>query len=150
METTTKQHLYILNSTDKVLRYASFQHIMKLTDQPVDWAYEVWDDVLILLEQGDNHQRTMAVQLLSNLAKSDPQQRMLLDFEKLMNVTKDEKFVTARHSLQALWKVGVVSKTFRNKVIEALSIRFAECRTEKNGTLFAMTLLKCSEKYMNW
>ncbi|WPP52117.1 hypothetical protein [Catalinimonas niigatensis] len=146
METTTKKHLNNLNNTDKVLRYVSFQHIMKLTDQPVDWAYEVWDGLLILLKEGDNHQRTMAVQLLSNLTKSDPQQRMLIDFERLMSVTKDEKFVTARHSLQALWKIGIVSETCRNKVIEALSKRFEECSTEKNGTLIRYDIIEVFRK----
>ena len=99
MEQTIRQHIDNLHSKDANLRYASFQYIINLTKQAVDWAYEVWDDLLTMTKTGDNHQRTIAVQVLSNLAKSDPKQRMLKDFEKLLAVTKDEKFVTARHSL---------------------------------------------------
>ena len=118
----------------------------KLSYQPVDWAYEVWDDLLMLLEKGDNHQTTIAAQVLSNLAKSDPEQRMVHDLEKLLNVTKDEKFVTARHSLQCLWKVGVVHKTLRDKVLEGLSKRFEECTAEKNCTLIRYDIMEVFRK----
>jgi hypothetical protein len=135
MDQTTKQHLGNLHSKDANLRYASFQYIINLTKQPVDWAYEAWDDLLVMTKTGDNHQRTIAVQVLSNLAKSDPKQRMLKDIDKLFTVTKDEKFVTARHALQCLWKIGVVNKEFQEKVVDRLSKRFKECVKEKNCTL---------------
>src|SRR5258705_9847296 len=112
MDQTTKQHFDTLQSSDAQLRYSSFQYIMNVTKVPVDWTYEVWDDMLSLTKTGDNHQRTIAVQVLSNLAKSDPKKRMLKDLPQLFAVTKDEKFVTARHSLQCLWKIGIVNKEF--------------------------------------
>jgi len=40
---------------------------------------------------------------MSSLAKSDPK-RMLKELDTLFAVTRDERFVTARHSLQSLWK----------------------------------------------
>jgi len=135
MDLTTRHHFDNLHSKDAQLRYASFQYIMNLTKLPVDWAYDVWDDMLALTKTGDNHQRTIAVQVLSSLAKSDPDQRMLKDIGKLFAVTKDEKFVTARHSLQCLWKVAIVNKEFQKKVMDDLSKRFKECINEKNCTL---------------
>src|SRR5687768_7044534 len=42
-----------------------------------------------------------AAQVLANLTKSDSQQRTLQDPDRLMAVTRDEKFVTARHSPQS-------------------------------------------------
>src|SRR5690242_15391570 len=83
----------------------AFHGLLKASDSPVDWAYEIWDELLRMLVDGDNRQRAIAAQLLSNLAKSDPQQRMLRDLAALLKVTKDERFVTARHCLQSLWKV---------------------------------------------
>jgi len=50
-------------------------------------------------------------------------------------VTKDERFVTARHCLQALWKVGAAGKKQQKKLVAGLAGRFAECATEKNCTL---------------
>jgi len=57
----------------------AFQSLLKATDSPVGWAYEVWEDLLHTLVNGNNRHRSIAAQVLSNLAKSDPKQRMLKD-----------------------------------------------------------------------
>jgi hypothetical protein len=67
---------------------------------------------------------------------------MLKDFDKLMAVTKDERFVTARHSLQSLWKVGAAGEELQKKLIDGLSKRFMECVTEKNGTLIRYDIIQ--------
>ena len=101
----------------------------------MDWAYEVWDEVVKNLKHSDNHNRAIAAQVLCNLAKSDPKERILKDLPALLTVTKDERFVTARHCMQALWKIGVVGEKQRKKLVEGLAGRFKECITEKNCTL---------------
>lgn len=146
MDHTTREHIHALHGTDPNLRYTSFLYIINLTQQPVDWAYEVWDDMLALLQSKDNHQRSIAVQVLSNLTKSDPEKRMLKDFDQLFVVTKDEKFVTARHSLQSLWMVGVVNEDLKKKVVDQLSKRFHECISEKNCTLIRYDILEVFRK----
>jgi hypothetical protein len=99
-----------IRSSDGQLQNEAYYFLMKETKKPVDWAYEAWDDLVAGLTHKDNHVRAISAQLLSNLAKSDPKSRMLKDFDKLLAVTKDEKFVTARHCLQSLWKVGAAGK----------------------------------------
>ena len=59
----------------------AFFYLLEVTDQPVDWAYEVWEELVANLRHKDNHVRAIAAQLLCNLAKSDPEQRMLRDFD---------------------------------------------------------------------
>ncbi|MEI7847215.1 MAG: hypothetical protein WCK35_15555 [Chloroflexota bacterium] len=46
-------------------------------------------------------------------------------------MTKDERFVTARHTLQALWKIGVAGKHQQKLLVEGLEKRFKECIVEK-------------------
>ena len=58
----------------QAVRYASFQHLMKLTQHPVAWVYEAWDGLLALLREGNNHQHAIAIQFLSTLARSAPQE----------------------------------------------------------------------------
>lgn len=135
MKELLQQQIQQLYSKDRNQQGASFQQLMKLTNQPVDWAYQIWDDLLELLEKGDNRGRSIAPQVLCNLAKSDPDGRMINDLPKLFQATKDEKFVTARHSLLALWKVGIVNPTLTRKTVDGLSKRFEECIDEKNCTL---------------
>ena len=43
----------------------------RLTSQPVDWADDVWEEVVANLTHKDNHNRAIAAQVLCNLARSD-------------------------------------------------------------------------------
>lgn len=143
MDTITHAHLNNLrNDADREWQNQAFYAVIELTDKPVDWAYTVWDELVTDLKHKDNHRRAIAAQVLCNLAKSDPGNRILKDFEALLAVTKDERFVTARHSLQALWKVGAVGPTQQQIVVEGLTHRFYECHSEKNGTLIRYDIIQ--------
>lgn len=120
----------------------AFLYVLEATDKPVDWAYDVWDEMVENLSHKDNHNRAIAAQILCNLARSDPQNRMLKDFDALLAVTKDERFVTARHCMQSLWKVGAAGKKQQKKLVEGLAGRFKECRTEKNCTLIRYDIIQ--------
>jgi hypothetical protein len=115
---------------------------MEATKEPVGWAYEVWDGLLGILKTGDNRQRAIAAQVLCALAKSDPECRMARAVKALLIVTKDERFVTARHCMQALWKVGVAGEEQRQVLVTGLVERFAECTAEKNCTLIRYDILE--------
>jgi len=104
MDKNTRTNFDNLHSEDGDTRFKAMNPILKMTEERVDWAHEVWDDLLKHLRHENNHQRAIAAQVLCNLAKSDTENRMVKDFAALLAVTKDEKFVTARHCLQSLWK----------------------------------------------
>jgi hypothetical protein len=142
MDKTTRTNLNNLWSEDRQLQNDAFTYILKVTDKPVDWAYEARDELLANLSHKDNHNRAIAAQVLANLAKSDPKNRMLKDFGALLAVTKDERFVTARHCLQSLWKVGAAGKKQQKIYMEGLERRFKECITEKNCTLIRYDILQ--------
>lgn len=130
-----------LRSSDKDRQNHAFQMLLEYTREPVNWAYELWDDLLRTLKDGDNRQRSIAAQVLSSLAKSDPEERMVKDVRALLNVTRDERFVTARHCLQSLWKVGVAGERQREALLKGLKLRFHECAAEKNCTLIRYDIL---------
>lgn len=142
MDETTRTLLANIHATDKQLQNDAYFALMVATDQPVDWAYQAWDGLLADLRDQDNHVRAIAAQVLCNLAKSDPEKRMLKDFAALLLVTKDERFVTARHCMQSLWKVGVTGPEQRQVFLSGLAGRFAECVTEKNSTLIRADILQ--------
>jgi hypothetical protein len=135
MDEMTRTHLNNLDSQDRELQNKAFFYILEVTDKPVNWAYDVWDDMVAALSHQDNHVRAIAAQVLCNLAKSDPEKRMLKDFDALRAVTKDARFVTARHCMQAIWKVGAAGKPQQQILVDGLAGRFEECITEKNCTL---------------
>ena len=142
MDKTTQTQLTNLWSEDRSLQNKAFSYIQTATDKPVDWAYTIWDDLVENLHHPDNHNRAIAAQILCNLAKSDPDARILKDFAALLAVTRDERFVTARHCLQALWKVGAAGQKQKKKLVGGLEQRFRECLTEKNCTLIRYDIIQ--------
>lgn len=135
MDKDIRTHLENIRSTDGQIQNDAYYFLMEVTETPVDWAYEAWDELVAGLTHKDNHVRAISSQVLANLGKSDPKGRMFKDFDKLLDVTKDEKFVTARHCMQNIWKVGLGGKKTEQLVVKGLEKRYRECVSEKNGRL---------------
>lgn len=142
MDTTTRTNLENIRSKDKELQNKAYSCLLETTEKPVDWAYEAWDELVQGLTDQDNHVRAISAQILANLAKSDPEKRILTDFDALLAVTKDERFVTARHCMQSIWKVGVAGKDRQKKLMDGLEQRFEECVNEKNCTLIRYDIIQ--------
>lgn len=142
MDKNTRTNLDNLLSEDGDTRFNAMNAILKMTEERVDWSYEVWDDLLKQLRHENNHTRAIAAQVLCNLAKSDTENRMVKDFAALLAVTKDDRFVTARHCLQSLWKVGAAGKKLQKIVVDGLAGRFKECKVEKNCTLIRCDIIQ--------
>jgi hypothetical protein len=142
LDQTIRTNLDNLRSQDRGLQNEAFLYILKETDQPVPWAYEAWDELVEGLSDRDNHVRAISAQVLCNLAKSDPEKRILRDLPALLALTHDERFVTARHCMQSLWKVGVAGGEQQAALVAGLETRFHECITEKNRTLIRYDTLQ--------
>ncbi|MCQ6563757.1 hypothetical protein [Paenibacillus mendelii] len=131
-----------LRSQDRTVQNEAYYTILEQTDQNVDWAYEIWDELVQDLSHADNHSRSIAAQILCNLAKSDPEGRIFDDFAALMEVTKDKRFVTARHCLQSLWKIGMAGQPQKELVMKGLAERYRNCIEEKNSTLIRFDIIQ--------
>jgi hypothetical protein len=142
MNETIRTNFNNLWLKDRQIQNEAFAYILRVTDKPVDWAYEVWDKIVENLSHKDNHNRAIAAQILCSLAKSDPEYRLQKDFKALLAVTKDERFVTARHCMQSLWKVGVAGKKQQKILVDGLTARFNECSAEKNCTLIRYDIIQ--------
>lgn len=123
------------DSADGQAAYQALVELFEMTEKPVEWAYDFWDRLLSDLTHRGGDKRAFAAQMLARLAISDPDGRMLEDFPKVAAVMRDEKTVTARHTLQSLWRVGLAGPKQKAMVLEAYEQRFRECAQEKNGTL---------------
>jgi hypothetical protein len=114
---------------------SSGQHKAHLSSPIWYWSSMSWP--------GGRAARAIAAQVLCDLAESDRSNRMLHDFPALFAVTGDERFVTARHCLQALWKVGAAGKEQQRLLLTALEKQFNNCVTHKNCTLIRYDVIKC-------
>jgi hypothetical protein len=135
MSETAPSHYANAWDPDRDVQNEAFLQIMSDTVRPVPWAAAVWDDVVAHLADADNHNRAIAGQLLCNLAAQDSGDRILGDLPALVAVTHDPKFVTARHTLRSLWRIGLGSDVQRKAVVAALAARYQESFPEQNGTL---------------
>ena len=61
MDAATRAQYDNLYVQDGDLRYAALNYLLRATESRVDWAYEVWDDLLAHLPHKNNHVRTIAV-----------------------------------------------------------------------------------------
>jgi hypothetical protein len=142
MDSTTRTHMDNILSDDRQLQNDAFMFLIAATDQPVPWAYEAWDEIVANLSHKNNRVRAISAQLLCNLAKSDPQNRILDDFPALLNVTRDPRFVTARHTLQNIWKVGLAGPQQQALLLSGLEERYHECVSEKQCTLIRFDIIQ--------
>jgi hypothetical protein len=141
VDKTIRSAMDAIFTGDGEIQFKAYGFLMKESEKPVSWAYDVWDELIDGLTHKDNHVRAICGQLLGNLGKSDPKRRMFKDFDKLLNVTKDKRFITARHTMQNIWKVGLGGKNAQILVVKGLEKRYKECIKEKNGTLIRYDIL---------
>ncbi|QGH33805.1 hypothetical protein GI584_07135 [Gracilibacillus salitolerans] len=142
MDNTIKTYFTQLEEKDRNQQYEAYQHLIAEMKSEVDWAYDVWDQLVEDLTDNDAHKRSRAAQFLSYLAISDRENRILEDFEKVWQVTYDDKFVTARHTLQVIWRIGLAGEKQELLVIDALATRYKTCTDEKNYTLIRNDIIQ--------
>jgi hypothetical protein len=142
MDKDIQKHFDELSSTDDKSRLNALQTLLKLTETPVKWVYEVWDVLLEKLENENSYQRSIGILLLCNLAKSDREDRMKHSLDRILAHTRDEKFITSRQCIQNIWKVAAANKSNRGKVLTHLEKRFMECENEKHYNLLRQDVLQ--------
>lgn len=130
-----------LASGDRGAQGMSYQRLNKATAERVGWADRAWEGLRPLLSHKDNRVRSISGQTLCNLAPSASSGMVERDLDELFSVTRDERFVTARHVLLALWKVGLRDRQLRRKLLAKLAERFRSADGEKNGSLVRYDIL---------
>ncbi len=142
MEKNIQNYIINIGSTDDKVRYEALQAILGITEEKVGWVYEVWDGLLTKLDDENSYQRSIAIMVLCNLAKSDVENRLEESLDRLLAHTKDEKFITSRQCIQNIWKVGAANKGTRKKIIEHLEKRFRECADEAHYNLLRLDMIQ--------
>jgi hypothetical protein len=142
MDKEVRKYIDDLSSTDDQTRLKALQALLKMTETPVDWVYEVWDSLLGKVGNENSYQRSIGIMLLCNLAKSDREDRLKGSLDTLLVHTKDEKFITSRQCIQNIWKAAATTRTNREKVLKHLEKRFMECEQEKHYNLLRQDMIQ--------
>ena len=142
MDKDVKEHIKNLGSSDDKVRLNALQTVLKLTDQKVDWVYDVWDDLVLKLDDDNSYQRSIAIMVLCNLLKSDTENRLEGCLDRLLAHTRDEKFITSRQCLQNVWKVAGTSERTRAIVLDHLEKQFEGCAEESHSNLIRQDIIQ--------
>ncbi|PBB06973.1 MULTISPECIES: hypothetical protein [Salimicrobium] len=116
--------------------------LLEEMETEVSWSYEVWDRLVGHLDDGDARLRSEAAQFLSYLAVSDPEDRIMRDFQHVWQVTKDEDLTAARRALQSVWRIALGGARQKNLVTGSMIERFYTAAGEKNGTLLREDIVR--------
>ena len=68
MDPLIRTNLDNLHAADEDAQNSAYTFLLEATEHPVDWAYEAWQELLEGLTHKDNHLRSIASQILCNLA----------------------------------------------------------------------------------
>ena len=141
MDEKIKEYYRNLSSTDDKIRMDALQNILRITEEKVVWVYEVWDDLLLKLDDPNSYQRSIAIMVLCNLARSDWENRLEGSLHRLLAHTRDEKFITSRQCLQNVWKIAVAHPGSKMVILEHLAQQFASCEQEKHYNLIRQDII---------
>lgn len=109
-----------LNSKDDKLRYSSFQELMMISEEKVDWVYDYWSDLLSKLKSDNSYQRSIGIMLLANISKSDYQNYSSQILGNFFQHFNDKKFICSRQTIQCVWKLAVHSKENQDRIAAEL------------------------------
>jgi hypothetical protein len=131
-----------LDLKEDAVRYEAFTRLLDLTENKVDWVYEVWNMLVAKLSDTNSYQRNIGVKLLCNLSQSDSEGQLASSLDSLLKCSHDEKFITSRQALQSLWKPAYFEPQLREKIVDHLIMRFGECESENHANLLRQDILQ--------
>lgn len=93
-----------LTEKDDALRYASFLTLQARSSQSND-VYAHWDTLAAKLGNENSYQRSLGVMLMAENIRWDAADRFSQIADAYLKCCDDEKFITARQTLQSLAKI---------------------------------------------
>jgi len=132
-----------LASGDRGTQGDDYALLQQATAEPVRWADAAWPLIEPLLRNRDNRVRSIAGQTLSRMAPGASHDTVLGGLPSLIAVTRDERFVTARHVLGSLWQVGLANREVRAVLLDKLIERCRSAVDEKNAALVRHDIVCC-------
>ncbi|RDU24933.1 hypothetical protein [Anaerosacchariphilus polymeriproducens] len=117
-----------VSSKNNTVRKAALDKLLEMTEEQVEWVYDIWDIMVEKLSSENSYQRSIAVFVLAGLAKSDTQLRFASILEQYLSKANDDKFITSRQTLQQLWLIAISQESLCSKIVDFLYENFINNR----------------------
>lgn len=109
-----------LSEKDDKLRYNAFL-LLQAHSMLADSVYAYWDVLAQKLDSDNSYQRSLGVMLLAENIRWDNAGKFGQVINKYLICCTDEKFITARQTIQALTKVVGTTKVYNKKIAGHMS-----------------------------
>lgn len=125
MEDSIKLLMDEIGSKNNKIRKKALDTLLELSEEKVDWIYNVWDSLVDKLDSNNSYQRSIGMFILANLAKSDSDNKFIDIIDKYLQLMEDEKFITSRQAIKSSWKVAVAIEELRSRIVNHLFETFS-------------------------
>jgi hypothetical protein len=115
-------HLLVekLNEKDDKLRYNAFL-LLQSVSRIFPSVYEYWDELEKKLDSDNSYQRSLGVMLIAENVRWDKEGKFKKSLTKYMRCCNDEKFITARQSIQGLAVILGATDKFNAEIKQGLA-----------------------------
>jgi hypothetical protein len=109
-----------LSEKDDKLRYNAFL-LLQAHSALAPSVYAYWDVLAKKLDNDNSYQRSLGVMLMAENIHWDTEGKFAASISKYLGCCSDEKFITARQTIQALTKVVGITKAYNKTIANNLS-----------------------------
>jgi hypothetical protein len=109
-----------LTEKDDKLRYNAFL-LLQANARQFPLVYQHWDKLAGRLEDSNSYQRSIGVMLISENIKWDKEAKFTKAIDRYLSCCVDEKFITARQTVQGLVNIIAATSKYNPKIKETLT-----------------------------
>ena len=136
-----------LNEKDDDIRYATFL-LLQMLSQKDDRVYKHWDTFVGKLDHENSYQRSLGIMLIAENITWDKDEQFAKICSAYLDHCDDEKFVTARQSIQGIKKIVRQTNQYRKEIIDRLvGLDFEKRKDTQKGLLLLDTVEVLGELY---
>ncbi len=124
-----------LNEKDDKLRYNAFL-LLQAHSQNAPSIYPYWDTLAKKLDSDNSYQRSLGVMLIAENARWDSEGKFGKTISKFMACCNDEKFITARQTIQAIATIAKATNKYNQTFEQNLAnLQFAQYKENQQKLL---------------
>jgi hypothetical protein len=109
-----------LNEKDDTLRYKAFL-LLQSNSRVFPFVYKYWNELEKKLESENSYQRSLGIMLIAENVRWDKEGKFSRIISKYIGCCNDEKFITARQTIQGLGTISEATDRFDEDIKQGLS-----------------------------
>ena len=109
-----------LSEKDDKLRYNAFL-LLQAHSKGANTVYQYWSTLEKKLDSDNSYQRSLGIMLLAENVRWDTESKFARVISKYFTCCTDEKFITARQTIQALAEVTRATDKYNKAIAEGLA-----------------------------